>query len=315
MSKILITDAIGESGIEFLKKQGYDIEYYPEVTYDELLNAVGDADALIVRGRTKVTREIINKASKLKVIGKAGAGVDNIDVTEARRHGIVVVNAPGATSEAVAEHTMALLLSLVRHIPEVSHALSEGKWEKSSYTAIELHGKTIGVIGFGHIGNRVAQLGVAFGMHVLVATRTVHGSMQKELEVLGGKYVSLKELLKNADVVTVHIPATKDTEKLIGKNEFAHMKPTAYFINTARAAVVDESALIDALKDNRLAGAALDVFSTEPLSIDSGLLDAPNIILTPHVASVSPEGRERASLTVCEDVACALEGKPAINQL
>ena len=311
--KILISDSIGQSGIDYLKQQarlpdgqGFEVVLKPDITPEELIGEIGEYDGLIVRSRTKVTAEVIAAGQKLKVIGRAGSGLDNIDVEAAKKAGVAVVNAPGANAQSVAEHTMALILALFRKLLPVATALKAGRWEKKGYMATELSGKTIGIVGFGNVGMKVAEITHGFGMKLLVATRTQTSEKEKTMKDLNGTLVTLDQLLKESDVVTLHVPKSSETEHLIGEKELALMKKTSYLINCSRGGVVDEAALIKALTTRQMAGAALDVFSTEPLPADSPLLKLDNVILTPHIAAASAEAKERASLLVAQAVAAAL---------
>ncbi|MBI5619457.1 hydroxyacid dehydrogenase [Candidatus Gottesmanbacteria bacterium] len=298
MRKILVSDAIVQNGIDFLKGKGFEVVLKPDITPEELVKEIGDYGALIVRSRTKVTLDVITVGKKLKVIGRAGSGLDNIDVAAAKSAGITVVNAPGANATSVAEHTMAVILNLFRNLIPVATALKAGRWEKKTYQVTELAGKTIGIVGFGHVGSLVAQLAAGFGMKILVTTRS-----QKSVP---GALVPLEQLLRESDVITLHVPKSSETQSLIGKKELALMKKTSYLVNCSRGGVVDEEALVAALTNRQIAGAALDVFATEPLPADSPLLSLPNVILTPHVAGQSREAKERASLAVAQEVAAAL---------
>ena len=293
MKKVLISDSIAQSGIEYLKQKDFDVVLKPNITPEELLAEIGMYDGLIVRSRTKVTSEVIARGEKLKVIGRAGSGLDNIDVTAGKKAGIAVVNAPGANATSVAEHTMALILALFRNLIPVATALKAGRWEKKTYQATELSGKTLGIVGFGHVGSLVAAAAAGFGMKIIVATRTQ-------------TMVSLDQLLKKADVITLHVPKSDQTEHLIGAKELALMKKTSYLVNCSRGGVVDEGALVEALQNQQIAGAGLDVFVTEPLPADNPLLKLSNVILTPHVAGQSAEAKERASLAVAQAVVGAL---------
>ncbi len=304
--KILISDPIAPNGIEFLKQQRFEVVLKPDITPEALLKEVDNYDGLIVRSRTKVTAEVIAKGKNLKVIGRAGSGLDNIDADTAKKAGIAVVNAPGANSESVAEHTIVLILALFRNLLPVATALKAGRWEKKGYEASELSGKTIGIVGFGNVGVKVAALAHTFGMHVLVATRTESDEKKSLLAALKGRFVPLAELLKQSDVVTIHVPKSAETQGLIGAGELALMKKTSYLVNCSRGGVVDEEALIKALTNHQIAGAALDVFTTEPLPPDSPLFTLNNVILTPHIAAQSSEAKERASLMVAQEVVRAL---------
>lgn len=303
MKKILIADPIAQSGIDFLKGKGFEVVVKPQISPEELLAEVRNYDGLIVRSRTKVTADMIAKGKTLKVIGRAGSGLDTIDVEAAKKAGIAVVNAPGANSGSVAEHTMALILALFRNLVPAAASLQRGKWEKKGYVARELFGKTIGIVGFGTIGAKVAGLAAAFGMKVLVTNRTQTEEKKKMVRLFDGYMVNLKQLLSESDVVTLHVPKSDETEHLIGEKELALMKKTAFLVNCSRGGVVDEAALINVLQKQQIAGAALDVFTTEPLAADSPLVSLPNVILTPHVAGQSAEAKDRASLAVAQAVA------------
>lgn len=312
MNNILVCDPVGESGIELLKKRGYHVILRPDINAQELLEEVVGVVALVVRGRTKVTKEVIDRGKRLKVIARSGSGVDNIDRTEARKKNVIVVNAPGANAESVAEHVFALLLGLTRNIPQAASAMKNGGWSKDTFEGMELLGKTLGVVGFGHVGKRVAELGAAFGMKMLVFNRTTDDEDKRQfLKKLGGTFVSLDLLLQDSDVVSLHVSLTDETRGFLDASKLALMKKSAYLINTARGALVNEQALIDALTRRALAGAALDVFTTEPLPDDSPLRKLTNVILTPHVGADSCEGENRASLMVAEDINRVLNGQQA----
>ena len=309
---ILIADEIHPSGIALLQSHGCFVEKQYSISVERLIHSISSYDGLIVRGRTKVTREMIENGKKLKVIARAGAGVDTIDIDAARAQGIPVINAHGANAEAVAEHTMAFTLMLARNMVPVSSALSRGSWEKKTYTAMELEGKTLGIIGFGHIGSRVAQIARTLGMVIIVYSSDID-EKRKQVQELSGKRMSLEALLRLSDVVSVHVPLTPETRHLMGEKEFSCMKKTAYFINTARGEIVDEQALVKALQDGTIAGAALDVYEHEPLPVGSPLFALSNVILTPHVASVSREGAERVSRMIAEDIIRVLQRRPALG--
>ena len=282
---IVTCDPVGQSGIELLKKLGHVIS-----------TDVSQADVLIVRSRTKVTKDLIDSAPNLKIIARAGSGTDTIDVAYAQSKGIRVINAPGANAQSVAEHTIALMLSLSRDIVNTSGAMKQGKWTKSTYRGFELCGKTLGIVGFGHVGKHVAEIATAIGMNVTVFSRSRQDA-------------PLRELLEKSDVVSLHVSLSKETEGMLGKSEFALMKPTAVLINTSRGSVIDEMELIDALQQNTIAGAALDVYNNEPLDPNSPLCRLPNVILTPHVASISPESEENASMMIASEIDRILKGE------
>lgn len=291
--KIFVSDPVGLDGIDYLKSKGY-----------EFADSVQDADAIIVRSATKVTESMIGQAKNLRVIARSGTGTDNIDKVAAKARGIVVVNAPGANAESVAEHTLIFMLAISRSLVGTVNTLKSGVWAKSDFHGMELKGKTLGIVGFGNIGGRVAELASAFGMDILVFTRSAPAV---------GKQVTLPELLADSDFVTLHVPLTDETRGLIGAKELGSMKPTAYLINTSRGAIVDETALIAALRNKTIAGAALDVFAREPLSGSSELLKLPNVIVTPHVAADSREGENRASLMIAGDIHRVLQGEQPVH--
>lgn len=297
--RVLVSDRVGQDGIDFLKSKGHEVIFLPDITPEQLVEKVVDADALIVRGRTKVTKEVIAAAKQLKVIARSGTGVDNIDIATANEKKITVVNAPGANAESVAEHTFAFMLALARNLVPAANTLKSGVWAKSDFRGMELKGKTLGVLGFGHIGKRVAELAKAFGMNVVVYA----------------KGDSLEKFLADVDIVSLHVPLTDQTRGMIGATELGYMKKTAFLINTARGPIVDEAALINALKNGVIAGAALDVYTTEPLSPESELLKLPNVILTPHVAADSREGENRASTMIAEDSHRVLMGEVPLREV
>lgn len=302
--KVLIADKIGEPGLVLLGKRGYDVVFRPDITAQELPAAVASVSALAVRGRTKVTKAVIDAAKNLKVIARSGTGVDNIDRVAAAKRGIVVVNAPGANAESVAEHVIAFMLVLARGLVPIINQLKKGEWRKSAFTATELKGKTLGIVGFGHVGSRVAELALAFGMELLVYTRS---------KVPGHKLSTLPDLLKASDFISLHVPLTEETRGLIGKREFAMMKKSAYLINTARGAVIDEQSLVDALTRKAIAGVALDVYTVEPLPPDNPLHGLDNAILTPHVGADSREAEDRASISVAQDIDRVLTGGKPVH--
>lgn len=275
-----------------------DVDVKNGLSKDELLRAVGDYDAVIVRSATKITAEVIEHGLRLKVIGRAGAGLDNIDVVAAQNREIAVVNCPDANTVAVAEHAMALMLALARRLPRADLSLKEGRWEKSQLLGTGLAGKTLGIIGFGRIGREVAARAQAFRMKVLVNQRRPTPELNLER---GVETVDLVDLLKEADFVSLHVPARPDTEKLIGAEQLALMKPTAYLINTARGTVIDEHALLEALDRGQIAGAALDVFVKEPAT-NSVLAQHERVIATPHIAASTEDAQVAAAKTVAERV-------------
>ncbi|MEE8168424.1 MAG: phosphoglycerate dehydrogenase [Candidatus Hydrothermarchaeales archaeon] len=306
--RVLIADKIHESGKELFK--GFaDVEDGTALSKEELLKKVEAVDALIVRSKTKVTKDVIDAAKKLKVIGRAGVGVDNIDLDAATGRGIVVVNAPESTSITVAEHTIGLMLGMARKIPFADASLKSRKWEKSKFMGMELRGKTLGVIGLGRIGSEVTRKAHAFGMKIHAYDPYISDKSAKEL---GVELVEFDELLASSDFVTIHVPLTEQTKKFIGKKEFSKMKEGAVLLNCARGGIVDEDALYKALSSGKLGGAAVDVFEKEPAT-DSPLLELDNVIVTPHLGASTAEAQKYASTIVCEEVMKVLKNIPPRN--
>ncbi|HEX17355.1 MAG TPA: phosphoglycerate dehydrogenase [Thermoplasmatales archaeon] len=304
--KVLITDKLADEAIELLKREGFDTKY-EELDHDALLQEIADYDALIVRSRTKVTADIIEKGAKgkLKVIGRAGIGVDNIDVDKATELGIKVVNAPTGSTISVAELTIAHMLALARSIPKADSSMKKGEWIKKQLKGIELHGKTLGLIGSGRIAQHVARIAKGLGMNILVYSP--HCTDEKARK-MGARRATLEEVLREADFVSLHIPKTKDTYHLIDREKLSLMKRTAYLINCARGGVVDEEALYEVLRDGRIAGAAIDVFEEEPPK-GSKLLDLDNVVLTPHIGANTTEAQIRAGTICAEQVIKVLRGE------
>lgn len=301
--KILVTDGLDSDGIAILKKSAEVVEMNG-IDPEDLLKQVVDFDALIVRGRTKVTPAVFEAAKKLKVVGRAGVGVDNIDLAAAKAHGVAVVNSPVATTTAVAELTMALMLNAVREISRADSSMKAGKWLKKEFEGVELSGKTLGIIGFGRIGAAVAKRSTAFDMAVLGFDPMVPA---EEIVKRGGKPVSMDDLLIQSDFITMHLPLTDETKGLINADAFAKMKKGIYLICAARGGVIDEAALLEALKSGKVAGAALDVFVTEPPGL-TDLVTHPKLVCTPHLGAQTVEAQQRASKDIAEEVVAALNG-------
>ena len=302
--KVLVCDPIHEDGVKILKDAAFEVDINPEISYEELKRRVRDYDVLVVRSRTKVTREIIEAGEKLKVVGRAGAGIDNIDVEAAREKGVKVLNTPEAPAIAVAELTIGLLLSLARQIPRADSSMKKGRWAKKEFRGWQLNGKTFGVIGLGHIGEKVARLAKAFGMKILITKRTPPSpEILKELEA---EFVSLDELLRRSDVISLHVPLTPQTYHMIGEREIQLMKDGAFIINTSRGAVVDEKALFNALKSGKLGGAALDVYEMEPPK-DYSLMKLPNVVCTPHIGAQTVEAQRAASTLLAQKIVKTLK--------
>lgn len=301
--RVLVAEPIAERGIALLQAVAtVDVR---KVTPAELLEVIADYDAVITRSETRITAEVIARGTRLKVVGRAGVGVDNIDVPAATERGIVVVNVPGGNTISTAEHTLALILALVRNIPQAMATLKGGKWDKKTYVGMELYDKTLGVIGFGRIGYEVAVRARAFGMKVLV--HDPYASPARA-EQIGAALVDMDTLLRQSDIITIHAAKTAETARLMGAREMARMKPGARIVNCARGGMVDEDALYTALKEGRLSGAALDVFAVEPVT-EHPLFTLPNVVYTPHLAASTVEAQEANGVLIAQSVARVLRGE------
>lgn len=303
--KILVSDPLPAEGIEVLKQKAEVTEFNCS-TSDELEAVIGDYDALIVRSGTTVTPGVIEAGKNLKVIGRAGVGVDNIDLEEATRKGIVVINTPEGNTISAAEHTIALLSSLARNIPAANHTTKNGKWNRSQYLGVELYKKNLGIVGLGRIGIEVARRARAMGMHILGYDPYVSA---KKSEKYGIELVDLEWLVSNADFMTLHLPDKPTTRHIIDADKIAMMKPCARIVNCARGGLIDEEALCNALREGKIAGAALDVFETEPPE-SCPLLELDNVIVTPHLGASTREAQNNVALQAAEQVLNALDGKP-----
>jgi D-3-phosphoglycerate dehydrogenase len=303
--KVLVREKIAEAGVELLRER-YDVDVDPD---GDLAETIGAYDAIIVRSATRLTADLIERAERLKVIGRAGVGVDNVDIAAASKRGIVVANAPQSTVVSAAEHTIGLLLALSRQIPQAHAALKAGRWERSRFAGLELADKTLGVVGFGRIGQQVARRARSLEMRVLAHDPFVAPERFRELGVERAEM--LEELLAQADFISLHVTLTAQTKGLIGAEQIARMKDGVRIVNVARGELVDEEALIEGLKSGKVAGAALDVFSAEPYS--GPLLELENLVVTPHLAASTQEAQDRAGLIVAEQVAAALEGGVVTN--
>jgi D-3-phosphoglycerate dehydrogenase len=303
--KILLTDGLEENGQEILRKSA-EVVNNPTITADELLQVVGDYDAVIVRGRTKVVPAVFAAGKKLKVVGRSGVGVDNIDLNAAREHKVTVVNSPIATSISVAELTLALMLSLVRDLPRGDAGIKNGKWLKKEMEGAELYGKTLGVVGFGRIGSLVAQRAAAFGMQVIGYDPILNA---EEMKQRGGRFVSLDELYQQADVITLHLPLTNETRGMINTQAIAKMKQGVRIICAARGGVIDEAALLAGLESGKVAGAGLDVFATEPPG-QTPLAVHPHVVCVPHIGAQTVEAQFRSAADIATEVLAALGGEP-----
>jgi D-3-phosphoglycerate dehydrogenase len=302
--KILLTDGLNENGQAILRTVA-EVDDREDISADVLLQIAGQYDAMIVRGRTKVNEAVLRAANRLKVVGRAGVGVDNIDLTTAKASGVTVVNAPRSTSRAVAELTMALMLSLARSVPRADVAMKSGQWIKKQLEGVELYGKTLGIVGLGNIGSVVLQSSVAMGMHVIAYDPLLPDD---EIRRRGAEPVSLPEMYASSDFITLHVPLTPDTRGLISSHALSQMKPGVRLICAARGGIVDEEALLEALNSGHVAGAALDVYAKEPPGL-SALAGHPNVVATPHIGAQTEEAQARASADIASEVLAALRGE------
>ena len=303
--RVLVREPIAEAGVELLRSR-FDVDVDGDSDLGEIISRY---DGIVIRSATKLTADLIGKAERLKVIGRAGVGVDNVDIDAATRRGIVVANAPDSTVISAAEQTIGLIVALARNIPQAHAALKQGRWERSRWSGVELDGKTLGVVGFGRIGQQVARRAVGLGMRAVAYDPFVSEERFRELGV--DRAETLDEVLGSADVVTLHSPLTDETRGLIGREALAKMMDGARLVNAARGPLVDEEALEEAIRSGKLAGAALDVFSQEPYS--GPLLELDEVVTTPHLAASTDEAQDRAGVIVAEQVVAALDGGLVTN--
>ncbi len=304
MPRILVTEEITRSGLDLLREAGHDVDVQLGLSPVELLDAVNGANALIIRSATTVTRELLAAGMSLQVIGRAGVGLDNVDVDAATKRGVMVVNAPQSNIVSTAEQTLGLILALVRNIPQAGAALKAGRWERSAWTGTELQGKTLGIIGLGRVGSLVAERALAFGMHLVAHDPFVSDERARQLSV---ETMTLDDLGACSDIVTIHVTKTPETVGLIGEDFLSKSKPGIRIINVSRGTIVDEEALLSALESGIVGGAALDVFACEPM-IESPLFDLPNVVVTPHLGASTHEAQLKAGVTIAEQVGLALAG-------
>jgi D-3-phosphoglycerate dehydrogenase len=302
--KILISDGLDGRGQSILRAAA-DVDYRDKVSPEDLLNIIAEYDALIVRGQSRVTAEVIDAASPLKVIGRAGVGVDNIDLEAAKKKGITVVNAPTSTTVAVAELAFGLLLAIAREIPRADASMKQGQWIKKEFEGVELSGKTLGIIGFGRIGIEVGKRAAAFGMNVIVYDPNV---TEHELSHADAEPVSIQDLYAWSDFISLHLPLNVQTRDLIGPMAFSEMKDGVRIVSTARGGIINESALLEALNKGKVAGVALDVFEKEPPGLTE-LVSHPRVIATPHIGAQTAEAQSRAAEDIANEVLAALRGK------
>jgi len=298
-TNILVSDDVKESGLEPLRTAGFTIEKRTGMTPDELCETICDYDALIVRSETKVTARVMDEAVRLRAIGRAGVGVDNIDIAAATQRGIVVMNAPDGNTITTAEHTIALLTALARNVPQANASLKAGRWERKRFVGVELQGKTLGIVGLGRIGRVVASRERGLGMNVVAYDPFVAPESLRDSEL---EFAPLDQVYARADFLTVHTPLTPETRGIIGAEAFANMKQGVRVINCARGGLIDEAALVDALGSGKVAGAALDVFAEEPPPVDHPLLAFDEVIVTPHLGASTTEAQEGVAVTVAEQM-------------
>jgi D-3-phosphoglycerate dehydrogenase len=303
--RVLVADSIAEEGVEVLRREA-DVDVRTGLKPEELAAIIGDYDALVVRSATRAPAEIIEAGGKLQVIGRAGIGVDNIDLEAATKRGILVVNAPAGNVRSAAEHTVALLMSLARHVPQACAKLRAGDWAKKAYVGTELHGKTLGLVGLGRVGEQVTRMVKGFEIRLVAYDPFVSA---ERAELLGVELISLEELLKRSDFITVHVPMTPSTKGIIGKKELKLVKPSVRFVNTARGGIIDEEALYRAIEEGRVAGAAFDVFTEEPAT-ENILLQSEKVIVTPHLGASTEEAQTSVAVDVAEQVLDVLKGRP-----
>lgn len=302
--KVLVADALSDLGVAALRER-HEVDVKTGLTKDELVEVISAYHAIVIRSATSVDADVIAAAGNLRVIGRAGIGLDNVDLDAATRAGVIVCNAPQSNIISAAEHTVAMMLALARRIPQAHTALRAGRWERSRWSGTELHGKTLGVLGLGRIGVLVAQRCNAFGMRLMAYDPYVSAERAGRM---GVQLVDdLDDLLRTADVVTVHLPKSAETARLIGADQLRLMKTTAYIVNVARGGIVDEDALADAVRDGVIGGAALDVFSHEPMT-ESPLFDLDDVIVTPHLGASTREAQDKAGVQIAEAVNLALAG-------
>jgi len=304
--KVLVADPISEAGISGLREVA-QIDIKTGLKAEEIICIIGDYDALLVRSQTQVTAEVIRAGRKLQVIGRAGVGIDNIDVETATACGIIVVNAPTGNTISAAEHAVALMMALARHIPQANASLKGGAWKRNDFMGVELRGKTLGIIGLGNVGSEVARRARGLDMKLLGHDPFIAEDYAAKLQV---KLVPMEALLKESDFISLHIPATAQTKGLIGARELALVKPTARIINCARGGLIDDEALVAALKEKRIAGAAIDVFVKEPVT-ESPLFQLDNVIVTPHLGASTREAQVTAAKDVADQIADIFCGRPA----
>ncbi len=303
--KILVSDPISDKGVELLKSNpSFEVDKKVGLKEEELLAIIGEYEGLVVRSQTKVNKKVLEAAKRLKIIGRAGVGVDNVDVDAATKRGIIVMNTPGGNTISTAEHSFSMMMAMARKIPQAHASMKAGKWDRKSFEGTELHGKTLGVIGMGRIGSEVAKRAVVFGMRVLAYDPFLSPSRAKAMQV---DVVELNDIYKQADFITVHVPVTEQTKGMINKDTIAKMKKGVRIINCARGDIVVQADLFEALKSGKVAAAALDVYEQEP-PVNLSYLELDNVVLTPHLGASTHEAQESCGTEIAEQIAEALSG-------
>jgi D-3-phosphoglycerate dehydrogenase len=302
--KVLVAEKISPEGVEKLK-QHFDVDAYDRISREDLLSSIGEYDGLVVRSGTQVDAEVISAGDKLKVIGRAGIGVDNIDLKAATKKGIMVANVPESNIISAAEHTMAMVMATARNIPAACASLSAGDWNRSAYQGVELYGKTLGIIGIGRIGGLVAERASGFGMKLIGYDPFISSNRARQLGI--EIKPNVEDVVKEADFVTMHVPRTKDTYHMLGAEQFDIIKQGAHVVNVSRGGVVDEEALAKAIEDGKVAGAALDVFESEPPT-DNPLCKMPQVVATPHLGASTSEAQFKAGVAISDQVIAGLTG-------
>lgn len=308
--KVLISDSLSKEAVDILEKEKeLKVDVNTKLTPDELKNAIKDYDALLVRSSTKVTKDVINAGNKLKIVGRAGVGLDNVDIEAASKKGVIVVNTPGGNTMSTAEHTFSMMLALSRNIPQADLSMKKGEWERKKFMGVELYGKTLGIVGLGRIGTEVAKRALSFGMKVIAFDPYLSFERAKEL---GIESSDLQSLLKRSDYITVHTPLTDETKHVISDKQFEIMKKGVRVINCARGGIIDEAALIKAIESGKVGGAALDVYENEPPK-DSKLLKMDKVVLTPHLGASTEEAQVNVAIEVANTVRDILLGRCVRN--
>ena len=307
--KVLVADGVSKKGIDILAED-FEVVVKDKLPAEELLAIIPEFDAIIVRSASKVTAEVIAAAKNLKIIGRAGVGVDNIDVAAATARGIIVINSPGGNTIAATEHTMAMMLAMSRNIPIANETMQQGEWNRKKYVGVELRGKTLGVIGMGRIGSGVAKRALAFDMNVIGYDPYIN---EERAQAMGVTIGTLEDVITKADFITVHMPLTPDTKGMLNKDNMKRMKKGVRLVNCARGGIIDEQDLADAVKAGIVAGAAIDVFTSEPIPADHPLIGLPGVVLTPHLGASTVEAQIGVSVDVAQGIKAALHGEPVMT--